>query len=216
MPYVYIYLDPAKSGNFQYSDLKFCNEPFYVGKGSRNRDAFHLKQSQKSNYRLPFYDKLRSLHSCGKIPIIKRIADDLTHEAALILDKELIDKIGRRCLFSGPLLNLRNGGEGYGQICEETRKKLRDSHLGQRVWNKGQHGVIKHGPPSVEKRNKIRVAKQKTWIITDPFGNTKIILNLKRFCSENNLTYANMCAVGRGERTHHKYFTCKKENSLYL
>jgi hypothetical protein len=32
--YVYAFLDKSKPGNFNYGDLKFDYEPFYIGKGT--------------------------------------------------------------------------------------------------------------------------------------------------------------------------------------
>uniref|UniRef100_UPI0037511A01 LEM-3-like GIY-YIG domain-containing protein n=1 Tax=Acinetobacter sp. TaxID=472 RepID=UPI0037511A01 len=43
--YVYIFLDPRKSGYFSYGDLNFVFEPFYVGKGKDNRFKRHLNKS---------------------------------------------------------------------------------------------------------------------------------------------------------------------------
>ena len=44
--YVYIFLDPRKSGKFVYSniDFSFLFEPFYVGKGQRTRWCSHFSE----------------------------------------------------------------------------------------------------------------------------------------------------------------------------
>lgn len=41
--YVYVYLDPRKSGEYIYDDLKFNYEPFYVGKGRGDRIISSLR-----------------------------------------------------------------------------------------------------------------------------------------------------------------------------
>lgn len=130
--YVYVYLDPTKPGKYSYESISFMYEPFYVGKGTRNRDVSHLR----SRHKTPFHDKLRTLEH----PLILRVQSLLTHDNAFYVEKELVDQIGRRSTNTGPLLNMRDGGLGYGEITEETRKKLRSSHLGKIPWNKGVTG----------------------------------------------------------------------------
>lgn len=46
MYYLYIYLDPRKSGHYSYDSLaSFFYEPIYVGKGNGNRLVSHLKEA---------------------------------------------------------------------------------------------------------------------------------------------------------------------------
>ena len=41
--YIYVLLDPRKPGNFEYGEYNFKFEPFYVGKGQRDRWKSHLQ-----------------------------------------------------------------------------------------------------------------------------------------------------------------------------
>ena len=99
--YVYIYLDPRKKGAFRYGEFLFDYEPFYVGKGCKNRIYQHLMSY--------YLEKERKLHKTRKIKkLIKlgfdlksyvvKIKKDISNKKATELEICLINLIGRRNL----------------------------------------------------------------------------------------------------------------------
>ena len=141
MYYVYVYLDPRKSGDYIYDELKFDYEPFYVGKGKKDRDIIHLtkcRYSKSGSY--IFYDKLNKLLNLDIKPIILRIKEFDIEEESLLFEKVVISKIGR--MENGPLVNLTDGGIGgdtFSSLSEEKKKikleRMSKSMLGK---NKGK------------------------------------------------------------------------------
>jgi LEM-3-like GIY-YIG domain len=85
--------------------------PFYVGKGKNYRSTSHLNEARKTSTNNPKLNMIRKLNfeEGVEIEVIKK---DLEESRALALEAELIRKIGRKELNSGPLLNRSNGGEG--------------------------------------------------------------------------------------------------------
>lgn len=124
--FVYVYLNPEKVGSFQYDNLHFDYEPFYVGKGKGNRDTKRLERVRKNNKireKSFLINKLKSLHRKNLSPIHIRVYDKLTEEEAFTKEKFLIEIIGRRDLKLGPLVNLTNGGDGVsGRIFSADEK----------------------------------------------------------------------------------------------
>lgn len=116
--YTYIYYDPSRN-----------NEPIYVGKGKDNRAWSHLKSKKKH----PFIQRLGSMERAGIYPVIGLYAVD-NEELSLLVEEELIAKIGRKDLGLGTLLNLTDGGEGVsGRISPhtpETKEKMRLAKIG--------------------------------------------------------------------------------------
>ena len=56
------------------------------------------------------------------------------------------------------------------------------------------------------------VANQKgLYIITDPEGNETEIENFSKFCRDHKLNKSAMYEVARGQRKHHKKYTCRKK-----
>ena len=78
-------------------------EPAYVGKGRGNRAIQHL--TTPSNR--PFYDWLMR-HPDAKLIYLR---GGLTEDEAYELEVNTIESIGRRVDGSGPLFNVRRGGE---------------------------------------------------------------------------------------------------------
>lgn len=138
--YVYIYFDPRKKGIFKYSDLEFEYEPFYVGKGTRYRMYSHLCEKH-SSYKA---NKIKKLLLLNLDPIIIKFKDNLTNAESLKLEEELVNKIGRYKIGTGPLTNILPGGECTGQIdkknnfigkkhTEETKKRMSEA---RKEWYK--------------------------------------------------------------------------------
>ncbi len=140
--YVYVYLDKSKPGQFYYSglDLCFLFEPFYIGKGTRYRDTRHLLfcNNHKSGTN-PFYDKLKNKNTQ---PAIERIVTNISDDEAKEFEIFAINKIGRKLLGMGPLMNMTDGGTGgdtFSLLSEEKKKerlqKCSESMMGK---NKGK------------------------------------------------------------------------------
>jgi len=56
------------------------------------------------------------------------------------------------------------------------------------------------------------IAKQKgLYIITDPEGNETSVENFSKFCRDHGLNKSAMYEVARGNRKHHKQYTCRKK-----
>lgn len=113
--YVYIYFDPTRNGNFEYQDLKYQYEPFYIGIGKRNRYKDHLIEAQrKKSIRTGNFHKfyrIKNILSCGVEPIIIKVYENLTEDESKKIEIDLISRIGRRDLKKGPLTNLTDGGD---------------------------------------------------------------------------------------------------------
>lgn len=131
MFYVYALLDPRRPGVFRYGKWVFDHEPFYIGKGTRDRadthwNIFinHLDDPDYVHRRLnPLKDKrFQHLHRKNLEPIVvikKRTADEQT---AFICEAAMIEKIGRQ-RYGGPLLNLSAGGTGGGNMEGRTQSE---------------------------------------------------------------------------------------------
>lgn len=130
--YIYIYLDPRKSGAYNYKNITLDHEPFYVGYGRGNRKYFHLNESKTKKNSLKL-NKIRKLNSLNLKPIILTYKENLSEENAKKLEIEIITSIGRVNLNTGPLSNLTNGGDGTSGLVfsKELREKLSKAKLGE-------------------------------------------------------------------------------------
>jgi len=112
--YLYVYLDLEKPGLYQVEtsmgEFTFDYMPIYIGKGADKRMEYHQTESCR-NQRLK--DKIKEgTYECF---IIKK---DLPSHSAYSLESELIYKIGRKDLGTGPLFN-----ESSGVNLIEAKKK---------------------------------------------------------------------------------------------
>jgi len=143
---------------YVYAYLREDGTPYYIGKGKDNR-AY-----QKRNFKPPSKDRI----------II--ILDNLTEEQAFANEIDYIKWYGRKDNNTGSLRNLTDGGEGAsGMILseetkkrisiaktnpsDETRKRLRESHLGHKpseeTNKKRSESIRKFYEDNLEARKKI-------------------------------------------------------------
>ncbi len=108
--YVYIYLDHRKPGWFTYGNLKFVFEPFYVGKGYKNRMNDHRRENTELRKKYIFNKINKIFVETGKEPISFKYQENMLEQSAYDLKEEIVDLIGRKNLNRGPLINLVDGG----------------------------------------------------------------------------------------------------------
>jgi len=111
--YLYVYTDPLKPGKFTYTDIgiSFLYEPFYVGKGSRQRMLQHIPEAKRINKTYKHKTIINIIDS-GLDPkdYIVKIKNNLSDDEAYLLEEQVVDSIGRKRINKGPLLNIRPGG----------------------------------------------------------------------------------------------------------
>lgn len=119
--YVYVYLDPRKPGIFNYGEIEFPFEPFYIGKGTRGRCYSGIRDKKSSRK----VSKINSIIKGGEFPIIMKIEEGLTNKESQEKEITYIKKIGRMDLKLGPLTNMTSGGDGgLGLKHSEEWKKI--------------------------------------------------------------------------------------------
>ena len=98
------------------------NAVFYVGKGSGYR-------ATTTQHRNPYWKNV--VAKAGNF-IIRKIAENIDEELAFLAEQERIDQLKRIGI---KLTNLTGGGEGSSNPSEETRKKMSESHKGDKHHN---------------------------------------------------------------------------------
>lgn len=128
---------------------------------------------------------------------------------------------------AGSAYGYRVSDESLRRMSESQKKRMANMTPEQRsapyVNRKRSVGVDKmpigrRKSPSSETRSKISealsgrdVARQLTrvYVFVDPKGNEVVVINLARFCRENDLTESCMRAVAGGAKKHYKRWCCK-------
>lgn len=120
--YIYIFLDGNKPGKYIYDDICLDYEPFYVGKGTGDRSKLSLLDRES-----PFkVNKINKIRKSGGEIITLKLYENLENIESLDIEKKLINKIGRRDLGLGTLVNQTDGGDGRLKSTHsyETRLKI--------------------------------------------------------------------------------------------
>jgi hypothetical protein len=117
--YIYAYLDPRKPGSFNYGELNFTHEPFYIGKGSTNRSDIGLKYGSRKK------ERIKEIEKENKFPIVIILVEEIKDEReAYDKEEKIIKLIGREITKNGPLVNVFSGYYFRGIRHDEEWKKL--------------------------------------------------------------------------------------------
>ena len=141
--YVYALLDPRKPGEYKYGQYVFEYEPFYIGKGARDRMYQHSTEAYnerdiKKGYKSHKCNKIRKIkRKTGRDPIVIKVQNYTSEDSAFKYEKKLIILIGRQDLKRGPLTNRTNGGDGVrGFIMDVNhRRRLSEAKKGEKNPN---------------------------------------------------------------------------------
>lgn len=134
------YLHQPESGFYVYALWNpITNQPFYIGKGKRDRAFVHLGHKDKYN---PFKQSvIASIRSQLCEPSVKLIWHGLDEAHAFWIEEFAIALWGRKC-DGGPLTNLRKGGQGAAGISSESSKNKSDQQRGSKNHQFGKVGPL--------------------------------------------------------------------------
>jgi len=153
--YVYIYLDPRKPGKFEFDEICFLFEPFYVGKGKGERMYKHIKENESETENKYKYRKIRKIFKeFNEGPIVIKIRETLLEPESYKLENRFIKQIGRCCFNNGPLTNISPGGENPPNFYDFTLE--RQEEIREKFRNK------KYSKETIEKRRKKNLGKKRS------------------------------------------------------
>lgn len=127
--YIYVYLNPLKSGNYVYNKFKFDYEPFYIGLGKKRRIDYHVNNAKYHSKKSLKDNIILKILKNNESPIRYKLYENITLESAVRLERILIKLIGRRNISTGSLANLTKGGE----CCIMTEGIKNRIRLGQSI-----------------------------------------------------------------------------------
>jgi hypothetical protein len=141
-------------------------EPFYVGKGQPSR--VYARKNKSAQSRINFikesgFDQLIEIIECE------------TEEIAFALERDLIQKFGRRDLETGTLWNFTDGGEGHSNYGtpEQRSAKARKANASRTIEQKRENVKKMHaglkgkkiGPRPPEVCAKISETKKRNFLL---------------------------------------------------
>ena len=137
------------------------NEPFYVGKGKGTRPLTVDRKHNKIHQHI-----LNKLERTGSGILILIVASKLSDEDACSLERELIQKYGRKDLRTGSLCNLTDGGDGASgyKHSEDHKHKISSLLKGRSLGPEWREKISKSligRRPTTERKEKQRIGYQK-------------------------------------------------------
>jgi len=191
--YNYIFVDLRKPGNFEYKNLNFCllYQPFYVGKGTRNRWKHHA-YNKSNNYKDKLLNKLLKIYKLSDLVIIFNHTN--IEEISYHKEISLIEEIGKVVDSTGVLTNILDGGDGmsseYMKIHNPMNNITSEQHskrVKETQWSGEKGRLRKEEITRTKSGENSHMSKQYLFINSD--GTQITFKGLKKFCKKNNYRY---------------------------
>lgn len=130
--YVYVYYDDF-------------GVPVYVGKGSKYRWKCHIRDAKRDKKQTHFIKWLRKyIIDNDKIPNVEYLAEEISNDDAIILEKYYINKFGRYDKKIGTLYNHTDGGEGaLGRIVSENERQHK-RNIASTIWTDDRRNRVRN------------------------------------------------------------------------
>jgi hypothetical protein len=141
--YIYVYLDNRKPGRWDYKNIEFTHQPFYIGKGKNFRINHHLQPKNLNKNTIKNNIIKTIIKETDELPLHYKIFENLTFEESNTIEMDIIQHFGRMNLGSGILSNMTDGGEGFRNVIftDETKKKMSNIAIGSKTY--GNNGMSK-------------------------------------------------------------------------
>ena len=240
--YVYALLDPRKPGQYQYGKYRFDYEPFYIGKGCGSRMWQHTaKCTIKSNKNPHLYRKIKKIQELNLQPVKIKIEQSLEESDALLLEKMLVELIGR-CALGGVLTNIDEGGNSTPQMTEEMKARISKTKIeyyknhihywiGKKHSSETKEKISKNHSDvwtgkrhTAEEKNKVSMANKgrrlsnicNEYIFISPDNLEVVVKNgIKYFCNQYNLYLPSVRRLISGKRKTTKGWKFKEQTAIH-
>jgi hypothetical protein len=151
---------------YVYSLIDEKGQPFYIGKGSKHRYKHHFAERNLKKNTLKVLKIKEIYHNTKKWPEVKICKNNLNAAEAFNLEKELIQKYGRKDIGTGILLNETNGGgrEKGWVMPDYIKLKISKQLKGRKrkvTWGNVISESLKGRKLTVEHKTKLREANLK-------------------------------------------------------
>ena len=122
--YIYVYLDNRKYGEWEYKDIIFHYQPFYIGKGKKSRINHHLQPNNLSKNTIKNNIIKSIIKETDELPLHYKIFENITFEDSIEIEMDIIKHFGRINLNNGILSNMTDGGEGFRNMIVTDATKI--------------------------------------------------------------------------------------------
>lgn len=185
--------------NFKFKIIKECDntkldfyEDFYIKKYDSINNGYNMQSGGKNGYKRPEASKRMIENNPMKDPFIaKGVAEKRKRNGTDVTGKNIEEYY----------YNI----ETAKRVKKATSKRMKEN-------NPMKNPEAAQKAIDTKRKNGCLNNNAKKWLIIFPDNSEKEIINLTKFCKENNLSCGCMSQVAGNKKNQHKKFRCKKLN----